>query len=142
MSASISKFRELVRRRPSAEDTKLDRVQIEDLDRRAWRGLESEFLVEKHLRQKGWRLVARRWKTPWAEVDAVYTRKDQILLVEVKSRGSLAHLDRAISRRQKQRLLRVLENLVEVYSHQEVLFHLALVLPQGRIHWCCDFLSE
>ncbi|MCB0364890.1 MAG: YraN family protein [Bdellovibrionaceae bacterium] len=106
------------------------------------RGQYSEDVVENHLRKRGWSPQVRRWKTPWAEVDGVYVRRGQILLVEVKSRRSLSHLDRAISRKQKHRLLRVLENLVEVYPEKEILFHLAVVLPSGRIHWWTDFLAE
>lgn len=105
------------------------------------RGLGAENLVEQTLVSRGWRPLRRRWRTPWAEVDGVYDRKGALLLVEVKARSSLEHLDRIISWHQRRRLQKVWQNLVEAYPQRRVDFCLAVVLPDGQIHWDRDFLT-
>ena len=53
------------------------------------RGHRSEWLAAWALRLKGWRIVARRFKTKTGEVDLIARKHDLIIMVEVKARASL-----------------------------------------------------
>jgi len=44
-----------------------------------------ERLAERRLRRAGWRLLARRRRTPWAEIDLLFHDGRQLVLVEVKT---------------------------------------------------------
>ncbi len=60
------------------------------------RGRRSETLAAWYLRLKGWRILARRVKTPRGEVDLVARRGRTVAFVEVKWRRSAAELGLAI----------------------------------------------
>jgi putative endonuclease len=53
------------------------------------RGHWGERLAEISLWLKGWRIVARRYRTPLGEVDLIARRGNLIAMVEVKARPSL-----------------------------------------------------
>lgn len=53
------------------------------------RGHRSEWLAAWALRLKGWRIVAKRFKTKTGEVDLIARKRDLIIMVEVKARPSL-----------------------------------------------------
>ena len=57
--------------------------------RRAYRkGQHAEWLAAGLLVCKGFRIVARRYKTPVGEVDLIARKKDLVVFVEVKARAS------------------------------------------------------
>ena len=59
--------------------------------RRAFRfGLGAETRAAWLLRLKGYRIVARRFRTPGGEADLVAVRRDTLVFVEVKARDTLA----------------------------------------------------
>lgn len=60
------------------------------------RGRRGEGVAAWYLRLKGWRILARRVKTPRGEVDLVARRGRMVAFVEVKWRGSAKELDHAI----------------------------------------------
>ena len=79
-------------------------------------GLQAEALVIGHYLNLGYCLFRQRWRTPYAEIDLLFThpRNNKILLlVEVKRRCSLEFRDLALSRRQKARLIRAVNWLSE-----------------------------
>jgi Holliday junction resolvase-like predicted endonuclease len=41
--------------------------------------------VERRLRARGWRFVARRLETRWAELDLVFAEVETLVVVEVKT---------------------------------------------------------
>jgi putative endonuclease len=53
------------------------------------RGHRSEWLAAWVLRLKGWRIVARRFKTRNGEVDIIARKRDLVIMVEVKARSTL-----------------------------------------------------
>jgi putative endonuclease len=53
------------------------------------RGHRSEWLAAWALRLKGWRIVAKRFKTKTGEVDLIARKRDLVIMVEVKARASL-----------------------------------------------------
>lgn len=61
-------------------------------------GRKGETLAGWWLRCQGWRIVARRVKTPMGEVDLVARRGRIVAFIEVKTRATAAELDLAIDR--------------------------------------------
>jgi putative endonuclease len=67
-------------------------------------GLSAESRAAAYLVAKGYRIVARRFKTPVGEVDIVARRRDVLLFVEVKARNTLDDAAYAVLPRQQQRI--------------------------------------
>ena len=68
------------------------------------RGRLAEWLCCWHLRLRGWRIVARRWRCPAGEIDILARRGGVLAIIEVKSRGEVAAAATALSRRQRRRI--------------------------------------
>ena len=68
----------------------MNRAERERLGRRG------EAWAAWYLRLKGWKILARRVKTPRGEVDLIARRGRTVAFVEVKWRTSVAELDMAI----------------------------------------------
>jgi putative endonuclease len=64
------------------------------------------------LRLCGYRIVARRLRTPVGEIDIVARRRQTLAIVEVKARSNRRKALEAISRRQQKRLLRATQWLI------------------------------
>ena len=78
------------------------------------RGRRGEGFAAWWLRLQGWRIVARRVKTPRGEIDLVARRGRTVVFVEVKWRATVIERDRAID---AYRLRRVAA-CVEVVAHR------------------------
>ena len=50
-------------------------------------GLSAESRAAAYLIAKGYRILARRWKTPLGEIDIVARRRYTLIFVEVKARA-------------------------------------------------------
>lgn len=80
------------------------------------RGRRGETLAAWYLRLKGWRIVARRVKTPRGEVDLVARRGRMIAFVEVKWRATAAELDIAIDEYRLRRVAAAAEAIAHRYA--------------------------
>ena len=58
---------------------------------------------------KAYRIVARRWKTPFGEVDIVARRHRDLVFVEVKARDNFDDAAEAVTERSKQRIVAAAE---------------------------------
>jgi putative endonuclease len=67
-------------------------------------GLSAESRAAAYLVAKGYRIVARRFKTPVGEVDIVARRRDVLVFAEVKARNTLDDAAFALLPRQQQRI--------------------------------------
>jgi putative endonuclease len=67
-------------------------------------GHRSEWLAAAALMAKGFRIVARRYKTKLGEIDLIARRRDLVLIVEVKARPTLASAMDAIGRESQRRI--------------------------------------
>lgn len=76
------------------------------------RGLRAEAWAAVWLTLKGYRVLARRVRTPAGEVDLVVRRGGVVVAVEVKARPSLAAAVDSVSARQRLRVARGLESFL------------------------------
>ncbi len=75
--------------------------------RRAWRfGRAAEALCVWRLRLAGYRILARRYRTPVGEIDILARRGATLAVVEVKGRESLDAAAESLSARQRTRIRR------------------------------------
>jgi putative endonuclease len=72
------------------------------------RGDRAELLCLWQLRFKGYRILARRYRTPVGEIDLVAQRGKVLAAIEVKARDDLATASEAVSARQRGRIARAL----------------------------------
>lgn len=68
------------------------------------RGHHSEWLAALALMAKGYRILARRYRTRLGEIDLIARRGDVVLIVEVKARRSLVEAMEAIARQSERRI--------------------------------------
>ena len=68
------------------------------------RGHRGEWLAALALMAKGFRIVARRYRTPLGEIDLIARRGDLVLIVEVKVRATLIEAMDAIARQSERRI--------------------------------------
>jgi putative endonuclease len=100
------------------------------------RGLLAEAWAELALRCKGYRILARRFRTPFGEVDIIARRGTVIAFVEVKARGDLALAGSAITKKSWQRMERAAQYYLK-YNRMEAAMTLrldAILISTGR-HW-------
>ena len=76
--------------------------------REAW-GRWAESVAAWSLRLRGYRIVARRFRTPLGEIDLIARRGRLVAFVEVKARGDLEQALVALSLKQRQRTARAAE---------------------------------
>lgn len=68
-------------------------------------GLSAESRATACLLLKGYRILARRFKTPVGEIDIVARRRGTLVFVEVKARKSLDDAAEALTARQQARII-------------------------------------
>jgi putative endonuclease len=68
------------------------------------RGHRSEWLAALALMLKGYRIVARRYRTKLGEIDLIARRRDLVLIVEVKARPTLIEAMDALGRQSERRI--------------------------------------
>lgn len=105
------------------------------------KGQHSEDLVAHYLVGYGWRLVAKNWRSPWAEVDIVLFGKETILLTEVKAIKE-AWFEDPVSRGQRRRLRLVLEEVIERFPQYKIWMWLALVSDRNEVKIYRDYFGE
>lgn len=71
-------------------------------------GLRGEALVADALTARGWRVIDRRWRSPFGEIDLVAMDGDEVVFIEVKTRRGHAYgmPEEAVDRRKRLHLRR------------------------------------
>ncbi len=82
------------------------------------RGRFAERIAALYLGLKGYRVVARRFKSPVGEIDLIMRRRDVLAFIEVKSRADLDTAALAVTPFARRRLLRAADAFVG--RHPEV----------------------
>lgn len=94
------------------------------------KGLRAEGLAAWHLRLRGWRIVAQRFKTPLGEIDLVARRGRTLAFIEVKARASTAQAAEAIHVQNQQRVVRAAQWFLSAhpkYAESAIRFDACLV---------------
>jgi putative endonuclease len=95
-------------------------------------GLSAQSRAAALLVAKGYRILARRWRTPFGEVDIVARRRQVLVFVEVKARGHLDDAAEAVTDRQQRRIIAAAEAWLARHPHiapREIRFDAVLVAP-------------
>ena len=67
-------------------------------------GISAESRAAVWLIAHGYRILARRWKSPRGEIDIIAARRHLLVFVEVKARATLDGAAEAVTERQQQRI--------------------------------------
>jgi len=95
-------------------------------------GLSAESRAAMMLIAKGYRIAARRWKTPLGEIDIVARRRQALVFVEVKARARADEAAQALTERAKRRIVAAAELWLAHYpddAEREIRFDVMLVAP-------------
>jgi len=98
-------------------------------------GISAESRAAAFLIAKGFRILARRWKSPLGEIDIVARRRGLLVFVEVKARASLDDAAWSVTPRQRARIVAAAEAWLAVNADErirDIRFDAMLVAP-GRI---------
>jgi putative endonuclease len=98
-------------------------------------GISAESRAAMLLIAKGFRIVARRWRSPAGEIDIVARRRNLLIFVEVKARESLDQAAESLLDRQQSRIAAAAEAWLARYPVPDsctVRFDAVLVAP-GRV---------
>jgi putative endonuclease len=96
-------------------------------------GLSAESRAAAYLVAKGYRILARRWKSPVGELDLVARRRHLLVFVEVKARASLDDAAEAVLPRQQRRIAAAAEAWIATYPDPTITdmrFDAILVAPR------------
>ena len=96
------------------------------------RGHRGEWLAAAALMAKGFRIVARRYKTRLGEIDLIARRGDLVLIVEVKARATLLDAMEAIAKQSERRIEAAADLWLARqpdYGRLSVRFDMVAVLP-------------
>lgn len=97
------------------------------------KGRRGETLAAWYLRLKGWRILARRVKTPRGEIDLIARRGDTVAFIEVKWRERAADLDHAIDAYRLRRVAAAAEAVAHRYTKGAAVQRIdVLLLAPGR----------
>ena len=98
-------------------------------------GLSAESRAAMFLIAKGYRIVARRWKTPFGEIDIIARRRRALVFVEVKARDRADEAAEAVTERTKRRIVAAAELWLAHHpddNERDIRFDVILVAP-GRM---------
>jgi putative endonuclease len=99
------------------------------------RGRTAELAAAGLLICKGYRILARRHRTPHGEIDLIAARWGRIAFVEVKRRGTLADAEAALTPRQAERMARAADHWLcrrQRFRDHEIGLDAILIVP-GRL---------
>jgi putative endonuclease len=116
-------------RRKSADPPRPERVAAFGL------GLSAESRAAAYLVAKGYRIAARRFRTPFGEVDIVARRRGVLIFVEVKARSTLDAAAESLLVRQQRRIADAAAFWLSLNPHDvgsDIRFDAVLVAP-GKI---------
>jgi len=95
-------------------------------------GLSAESRAAAFLIAKGFRILARRFRSPVGEIDIVARRRSLLVFVEVKARGRLDEAAESLSPRQQRRIAAAAEAWLATHGSggfRDIRFDAILVAP-------------
>jgi len=97
------------------------------------RGRTAELLCLCHLRLRGYRVLARRFRVPSGEIDLIVRRGRVLAAIEVKARADFEAAGAAVLARQRRRIARALEHFLAArpeLRNLDARFDVMLVVPR------------
>jgi putative endonuclease len=97
------------------------------------RGVSAEGRASLYLAAKGYRTLAKRWKSPAGEIDLVVKRGRLIVFVEEKARGSLDAAAESVLPRQRRRITAAAEAWLATHpehTSHDLRFDAVLIAPK------------
>ncbi len=98
-------------------------------------GLSAESRAAAFLIAKGYRILARRFRTPVGEIDIIARRRDVLVFVEVKARDNFDEAAESIGKRQQSRIIGAAQMWLATHPEdvmRDMRFDAILVIP-GRL---------
>jgi putative endonuclease len=95
-------------------------------------GISAESRAAALLIAKGFRILARRWKTPVGEIDIVARRRKLLLFVEVKARDNFDDAAESVTPRNQRRIIAAAEAWLAAHPDDvlsDMRFDVVLVAP-------------
>lgn len=99
-------------------------------------GLWAETLAALYLILKGWRVVARRYKSPLGEIDLIARRGKTLLIIEVKTRAHMEAAVESVSLKAQGRIARAARHFISrhpQYGEYSVRFDVIAIVPPFRL---------
>ncbi|MBR0949905.1 YraN family protein [Bradyrhizobium canariense] len=96
-------------------------------------GISAESRAAAYLMAKGYRILAKRYRTPHGEIDIVARRRNLIAFVEVKARATLDDAAFAVTPRQQQRIIDAAQGWLVTHPEHaefELRFDAMLIAPK------------
>src|SRR5690348_346178 len=96
-------------------------------------GLSAESRAAAYLMAKGYRILAKRFRTPHGEIDLVVKRRNLLAFVEVKARASLDEAAYAVTPRQQARIINAAQAWLVAHpdhAEMELRFDAILIAPR------------
>jgi putative endonuclease len=96
-------------------------------------GLSAESRAAALLMAKGYRILAKRFRTPHGEIDLIAKRRNLIAFVEVKARASLDEAAYAVTPRQQARIINAAQAWLAAHPDHaefELRFDAILIAPR------------
>ncbi|QDP23054.1 YraN family protein [Bradyrhizobium cosmicum] len=97
-------------------------------------GISAESRAAAYLMAKGYRILAKRYRTPHGEIDIVARRRNLIAFVEVKARATLDDAAFAVTPRQQQRIIDAAQGWLVAHPEHaelELRFDAMLIAPRS-----------
>lgn len=97
-------------------------------------GLSAEARAAAFLMAKGYRILAKRFRTPYGEIDLVARKRSLVAFVEVKARGSLDDAAYAVTPRQQARIVNAAQAWLMAHPEHaefELRFDAILIAPRS-----------
>jgi putative endonuclease len=98
-----------VRRRRQTPEQGPDRAPSRERQIAFSAGISAESRAAMLLIAKGFRILARRWRSPVGEIDIIARRRSLLIFVEVKARPTLDEAAWSVTDRQRIRIIRAAE---------------------------------
>lgn len=98
-------------------------------------GLSAEARAGAWLMAKGYRILAKRFRTPHGEIDLVARKRNLVAFIEVKARASLDEAAYAVTPRQQARIIAAAQGWLMAHPEHaefELRFDAVLIAP-GRL---------
>ena len=96
-------------------------------------GISAEARAAAYLMAKGYRILAKRFRSPYGEIDLVARKRNLVAFVEVKARASLDEAAYAVTPRQQARIIAAAQAWLMAHPEHaefELRFDAVLIAPR------------